>query len=61
MQLNYRKEAYNHKQWKDEKVKPLDIRLTNILLTCGYPQDQMDTKKVEVIFNVQNILKTNTT
>ena len=51
MQQIYRKEAQNLKQWGDETGEQLDIRLINILLECGYQEDQMDTRKVDVMFN----------
>ena len=38
-------------------VEQLSIRLTNIPLTCGYPRDQMDTTKAEVMFNATKYFK----
>ena len=49
MQWGCREKAYNLKQQEDETVEQLDIRLTNILCKCGYPQDQVGTRKVEVM------------
>ena len=49
--MSYREEVYNLKQWEDQTMEELDIWLTNILVKCDYPQDQMGTWKVKVMFN----------
>ena len=50
MQWSY-KEAYNLMNWEDKTVEHLNIRLTKMVLKCGYPQDQVGTRKVEVMFS----------
>ena len=51
MQWRYREEAINLKQQAEKTVEQLINRLTNILLKGGYPWDQMDTRKVKVMFS----------
>ena len=52
MQWSYREEACILSCMKT-KLEQLDIRLTNILLKCGYPRNQMDTRKVEAMFSTR--------
>ena len=57
-----KKPICNLKQQEDETVEQLDIRLMNTLLKFDYQHDQMDTRKVEVMFNATRYkIKSNAT
>ena len=50
-QRSCREEAFDLKESYNETIGQMDVHLTNVFLMCGYPQDQMDSHKGEILFH----------